>query len=111
MGWQGGPDQARLSQLGHHGQGGVLGHSVVPDGAVIPEGHVDLVAAQGASLPGRGVCTRGGGLCAEVPAGHGLLVVCGLGVHLVQGGPLGCMGCDGVLKGGRSLHMLQEVML
>ena len=110
--WGGsGADQACLSQLGHHGQGGVLGHSVVPDGAIIMEGHVDLMAAQGASLPGRGIRTRGGGLCAEVPAGHGLLVVCCLVILLVQGRPLGCMGRDGVLKGGGSLHMLQEVML
>lgn len=82
--------QACLGKLSHDGKGGVARSGVVPDGAIILEGHVDLVAAQGAFLGMR--CTlRHSILCAEVPTRHSLLVLCHLVAVLVQGRSLGCM--------------------
>lgn len=82
--------QACLGKLSHDGKGGVARNSVVPDGAIILEGHVDLVAAQGGLL-GMRCPLRHSILCAKVPAWHSLLVLCNLMAVLVQGRPLGCM--------------------
>lgn len=105
-----GAHQASLGKLSHDGKGGVARDGVVPDSAIILEGHVDLVAAQGALL--RMCCTfRRSILCAKVPARHSLLILCHLVAVLVQWRSLGCMRQDGLLQGGRRSHPLQEGML
>lgn len=82
--------QACLGKLSHDCKRGVARHSVVPDSAIILEGHVDLVAAQGGLLGMR--CTlRHSILCAKIPARHSLLVICNLVALLVKGRSLGGM--------------------
>lgn len=83
--------QASLRKLRHHGQGRMPRDGVVSDGAVIVEGHVDLMTAQGASLARMGRFRSSRILCAKIPAGHGLLIVCHLVAVLIQWGSPGCM--------------------